>query len=167
MQSRCHFDSSILEAHDTASAAPGNYMLQNDLSNQPHIVTPGSSAIIMSFDNAGDRADVQSSLQQCSKLTRCGSCSDRCNIQVHPAKLHDVSLTSEQTRSTNPVSKRPQVDRFIEIGVKPAYKLHVGLGLNTREEARRQHSANMQSPIDQTPVHPPHSGPIQPYKPCM
>ena len=166
-QNRCMFDSTIMEAHDEASSAPGNYMLQNDLSCQPHITTPGSSAMIMSFDNAGDRADVQSSLQQCSKVTRCGSCSDSCNIQVHPAEVHDVSITSEQTRTTNPVSNRAQVNRFIDMGVKPIYQLYVSPGVNTREQARQEHSQKIQSngPLDQSMFDLPDSGPVQPYKP--
>ena len=167
MQNRCTYDQSMVNADASASAEPGNYMLRNDLTCQPHVATTGNSGIVMSFDNAGSRADVESSLQYCTASTRCGK-SNRCqNLSSEQATVSNLdSIDSDSTRSTNPTSNRNQVNRFLDMPIHPRYRFHIGLGENTRQSARDAFLLKFQNPIDQSGFVP-EGGESPFYKPCI
>ena len=167
MQNRCSNDQSMVNADAKASVEPGNYMLRNDLTSQPHVATTGSSGIIMSFDNAGSRADIESSLQYCTASTRCGP-SNRCqSLSDKKASISHLNpIDSDSTRSTNPTSNHNHVDRFIDMPIHPRYRFHVGLGENTRQSARDAFLFRQQRPIDQSGFIP-DGGEAPFYKPCI
>ena len=167
MLNRCKYDPSIKDADDAASVAPGNYKLSNDLSNQPGFATPGN-AFLMSFENGGDRADVQSSLQQCVKSTRCGKEGDVCeNLAQTSANVNEVEVPQTvDSRGEFPPCQIGQVDRFMDMGCLPNSQYYVGLGLNSREDARRDFARGLQSvtPIDQSGILPNGGGDLPHWK---
>ena len=169
MQNRCIYDQRIVDANTKASTIPGNYQLSNDLDCQPHLATMGNSGIIMSFDNAGDRADIESSLQICSKSTKCdrfgGSCD---NLSLNEANVRDINpYQSDSTRSSNPTSNRQQIDRFMDMPNHPRYRFHVGIGENTKQTMRDEFVLKKLRPMDQSELLPTPSD-INPfYKPCL
>ena len=169
MQNRCFYDQRIVDANAKASTDPGNYHLSNNLDCQPHLATTGNSGVIMSFDNAGDRADIESSLQICSKSTKCDRFGSGCdNLSQNGANVRDINpYESNSTRTTHPTSNRQQVDRFMDMPIHPRYKFHVGIGENTKQTMRDEFKQKKLRPMDQSGLLPNPSNFNPFYKPCL